>query len=244
MLIGESLIIGTHGKREGNGLHTVGDMAACVDVEQRAALKVLTAAFHDAVDKMRNGYLLIAHDRNVTGDGREAGQRGVYGIGATSLHKSVQRELSAVEFGVDAVILGDQRVNLTEHTDIFVAAVDLCAAAGVVRRVIGAGLITNALCTDIGKHGLDNALEREEGRTGTVGAEREVLRLYRKTVLAAETVGPAYLVELDSLIAEVVVAGENFEHGRQSCRAHDGGVLAKWVEYPEACSSRVIGCPA
>ena len=65
MLIGEGLIIGTHGKREGDGLHTVGDMAACVDVEQRAALKVLTAAFHDAVDKMRNGYLLIAHNCNV-----------------------------------------------------------------------------------------------------------------------------------------------------------------------------------
>ena len=40
-------------------------------------------------------------------------------------------------------------------------------------------------------------------------------------------VNPAQLVELGGLVAEVVVPGQDLQHGGQGGGAHDGGVLAK-----------------
>lgn len=43
MVVGEGLIVGSERQREGNGLLAVGNVRACVDIKQRAALEVLAA---------------------------------------------------------------------------------------------------------------------------------------------------------------------------------------------------------
>ena len=101
---------------------------------------------------------------------------------------------------------------LTEYADILIAAPNICTATGVVRRIIGAGLVTRVVCANIAENSLNNALEGEEIRAIAVGAECEVLRFDSQTVLTAETVGSAYLVKLYRLVAEVKVAGEYLQH--------------------------------
>ena len=170
----------------------------------------------------------------------ELALRRVNWIGTAAVQKLFERKLGAVELRVNAVVCGDQGMYLTEHADALIACPNGRAAAGVVGGIIGAGLEAYILRAKVFYNSLDETLDGEEIDLRTVGAEGEILLLDGKSVLAAEVIGSAELVELNLLVAEVVVAGEYFEHGRQSGRAHDGGVLAQRVEDLEACALRGV----
>ena len=79
------------------------------------------------------------------------------------------------------------------------------------------------------QNGLHSALEGKEVHTVAVSAQRQHLGLVGKAVGPLE-VHPAQFIELGGLVAEVVVPGQDLQHGGQSGGAHDGGVLAQGVQ--------------
>lgn len=119
-------------------------------------------------------------------------------------------------------------MDLTEHTQLDIASIDLRAAAGVIGGVVRAGLKADVLDAAGAENGLDTALEREEVHPVAVSAEGEDLRLVGQTVLTGQ-VDLAQLVEAHGLVAVVVVAGEVSSMGGEDGRGADGGVLAQRV---------------
>ena len=79
------------------------------------------------------------------------------------------------------------------------------------------------------QNGLHGALEGKEVHTVAVSAQRQHLGLVGKAVGPLE-VHPAQFIELGGLVAEVVVPGQDLQHGGQGGSAHDGGVLAQGVQ--------------
>ena len=92
--------------------------------------------------------------------------------------------------------------------------------------------------TNIGSNYLMSSFKATSSNDAvSVSADRNYLRLIRKAVFTLE-VYPADLVERGGGVAEVVVAGQNFQHGGENGGAHDRGVLAERVEYFKAVSQR------
>ena len=130
-------------------------------------------------------------------------------------------------------------MDLAEYAQLDLAGVDLRAAAGVVGGVVGASLKADVFDAARLEDRLDAALEREEVHIVAVGAEGEELRLVGKAV-GARQVDLAQLVEPHGLVAVVVVAGDDLQHGGEDGGAHDGGVLAQRVEDLERAAQRGV----
>ena len=99
------------------------------------------------------------------------------------------------------------------------------AAAGMVGRVIRAGVEDRVLGAQRLQNGLHRALDGEEIHPGPVAAQSEELGLHRQPVRPAGQVDLPQLVEPHVPVAVVVVALEHLQHGGQGGGAHDGGVL-------------------
>ena len=74
VVIGEGLIVGAHGEREGDGLLVLSHVAAGVYIEQAAALEILAAAAFNAFNELGNGNSAVTYNGDVTGNSGEAGQ--------------------------------------------------------------------------------------------------------------------------------------------------------------------------
>ena len=97
---------------------------------------------------------------------------------------------------------------------------------------------------DVLENGLDGPLHGVEVHVLAVGAQGEHLGLVGQAVLPAGQIDPGQLIEPGGLVAVVVVAGEDIQHGGQGGGAHDGGVLPQRVEDLEALAGGVVAGPA
>ena len=122
-------------------------------------------------------------------------------------------------------------MDLAQHAQQPVAAIDLGAAAGVVGGIGRLRLVADAGDAQALQHQLHGALQGEEVHVGTVGAQGQHLGLvsHAGAVVLGE-VGAAQLIEFGGLVAEVVVPGQDLQHGGQGGGAHDGGVLAQGIQ--------------
>ena len=130
-------------------------------------------------------------------------------------------------------------MDLAEHAEVCLARVNAGAAARVVGGVVRAGFKLYVRDAQLAQQRFNTALEGEEVHAVAIGAEREVLRLIGKAILARQ-VDLAELVEARGLVAVTVVARDDLKHARQDSRAHDGGVLAQRVEDLHALAQRGI----
>lgn len=87
---------------------------------------------------------------------------------------------------------------------------------------------------------VDLALEREEILMLAIRAEDHALRLVRQLLALDRQIDLADLIELDALVLERIVAGEDIQHTRQNDRAHDGGILAERIDELDRFAKRTI----
>ena len=120
-------------------------------------------------------------------------------------------------------------MDLAQDTQQTVPTEDLGTAAGMIGGILAVRQEPDVLNPQLLQNGLHGALEGKEVHTVAVSAQREDLGLVGEAVGPLE-VNPAQLVELGGLVAEVVVPGQDLQHGGQSGGAHDGGVLAQGVQ--------------
>ena len=120
-------------------------------------------------------------------------------------------------------------MDLAQGAQQAVAAVDLGTAAGMVGGVLGVCQEADVLDPQLLQNGFHSALEGKEVHAAAVSAQGQHLGLVGEAVGPLE-VNPAQLVELGGLVAEVVVPGQDLQHGGQGGGAHDGGVLAQGVQ--------------
>ena len=229
VVVGERLIVGAQRQREGNALVADRDRRAGVHVEQLAALEVLPTGGEDARRELGDRDIGGADDGDVARHGRETRQRRVDRGRAAGGEQFAEPQLRRVELRVHAVVRRGERMDLAEHAQQLAAGVDFRAAAGVIGRIVVLRLKRHVRYAQTSEDALDRALELEEVHAAAVAAEAQQLRLVGHAVRAGE-VDLADLVETHGLVAVVIVAREDLEHGRQDGRAHDGGVLAERVE--------------
>ena len=119
-------------------------------------------------------------------------------------------------------------MDLAQGAQQAVAAVDLGTAAGMVGGVLGVCQEADVLDPQLLQNGFHSALEGKEVHAA-VSAQGQHLGLVGQAVGPLE-VHPAQLIELGGLVAEVVVPGQDLQHGGQGSGAHDGGILAQGIQ--------------
>ena len=80
--------------------------------------------------------MLVTDQRQVAGDGGVLGQRSEGGLGQAQFEELAEVDLGAVDLGVDAVVLGHQRMDLAHIAYVHAADGNLGAAAGVIGRIV------------------------------------------------------------------------------------------------------------
>ena len=120
-------------------------------------------------------------------------------------------------------------MDLAQDTQQTVPAEDLGAAAGMIGGILAVLQEPDVFNPQLLQNGLHSALEGKEVHAAAVSAQGQHLGLVGEAVGPLE-VNPAQLVELGGLVAEVVVPGQDLQHGGQGGSAHDGGVLAQGVQ--------------
>ena len=120
-------------------------------------------------------------------------------------------------------------MDLAQDTQQTVPAENLGTAAGMIGGILAVRQEPDVFDPQLLQNGLHGALEGKEVHTVAVSAQREDLGLVGEAVGPLE-VNPAQFIELGGLVAEVVVPGQDLQHGGQSGGAHDGGVLAQGVQ--------------
>ena len=134
--IGQGAVGSTEFQTEGNALTALRDVRAAIDIEQCHAGQQFAGIFGDALLQLAYGDVFSAHNGKVAGDRGELGQRFVDRICAADSKQGVKAQLSAVQFGIHAVILGDQRMDLAEGTDEGISGPNCSTAAGVVGGIV------------------------------------------------------------------------------------------------------------
>ena len=120
-------------------------------------------------------------------------------------------------------------MDLAQGAQQAVAAVDLGTAAGMIGGVLGVCQEADVLDPQLLQNGFHSALEGKEVHAAAVSAQGQHLGLVGQAVGPLE-VHPAQLIELGGLVAEVVIPGQDLQHGGQGSGTHDGGILAQGVQ--------------
>ena len=190
-----------------------------------------------------NGDLLAADHSDVAGHSGELGQGDVLGIGPLGGAQSVKGQLRAVELRVHTVVLGHQGMDLAEYAHLAAVHQDPGAAAGVIGGIVQDCFIGGVRDADGVQNGLDRAFQDEEVHSVAIAAHREHLGLVRHAVLPLK-IGAAQFVQAGGLVAEVIVPGQDLQHGGQDGGAHDGGVLAQGIHDLHRVPAGIVLGPA
>ena len=136
-------------------------------------------------------------------------------------------------------------MDLTQYAQTAVPSVHVGHPARVVGGVGYTGhLKVDILHPQILQNSLHSSLQSVEIHILAVDAHGQHLVFYRQAVVAAGQVDPGHLVKAHILVTVVVVPGQSLQHGGEHRGAHDGGVLAQWVEDLEALPPGIVFRPA
>lgn len=92
----------------------------------------LAARLLDAGFEHTDGHRLVAHQRQIAADGRELGQAVEHTFRCKRSLQAGEVQLRDVDLAVDAVALRDQRVDLTDHAELFAVDDNIGAAARMI----------------------------------------------------------------------------------------------------------------
>ena len=136
-------------------------------------------------------------------------------------------------------------MDLTKHAHLLAVDQHLGTAAWVVGGIGDLrGLKGDVRRPDLSQDGLHRPLQGKEVHSFAVSAQREHLLLHRQAVGPAREIDAAHLIQLGALVAEVVVPGQDLQHGGEHRGAHDGGILPQRVEDLEGLAAGIVRSPA
>lgn len=129
VLVGERAVVRAQLKAERNALLARCNAGAAVDIKQLDGAQQLAARLLDAGFEHTDGHRLVAHQRQIAADGRELGQAVEHTFRCKRSLQAGEVQLRDVDLAVDAVALRDQRVDLTDHAELFAVDDNIGAAA-------------------------------------------------------------------------------------------------------------------